>query len=71
MDVGSMWGAQLFICVVYLVYGSYVYYWQGQYSFNPSYQGVSKYAWQTVGNAIVLVSGLIAAGLFGNIGIKV
>lgn len=67
----AMWGAQLFIYVVYLVYGCYVYSYQGQYSFNPSYQGVSPYGWQTVGNMISLIAALIAAGLYGNIGIKV
>lgn len=67
----AMWGAQLFIYSVYLIYGCFVYHFQGQYSFNPSYQGVSSYAWQTVGNMISLVAALIAAGLYGNIGIKV
>ena len=31
----------------------------------------SAYAWQTLGNAISFISGLIAALLYGNIGIKV
>jgi hypothetical protein len=66
-----MWGAQLFIYTVYLVYGCFVYHYQGQYSFNPSYQGVSPYGWQTAGNMISLIAALIAAGLYGNIGIKV
>lgn len=69
--IKAMWGAQFFIYCVYLIYGCYVYYFQGQYSFNPSYQGVSLYAWQTVGNMISLIAALIAAGLYGNIGIKV
>lgn len=47
------------------------YYWQGQYSYQISYQGVSKYGLQTAGNMIGVISGLIAAGLYGNIGIKV
>lgn len=67
----AMWGAQFFIYTVYLVYGCYVYHFQGQYSYNPSYQGVSSYGWQTVGNTLTLISGLIAAGLYGNIGVKV
>ena len=29
----AMWGAQLFIYTVYLVYGCYVYHFQGQYSY--------------------------------------
>jgi hypothetical protein len=69
--IKAMWGAQFFIYTVYLVYGCYVYHYQGQYSFNPSYQGVSPYGWQTVGNMISLIAALIAAGLYGNIGIKV
>lgn len=28
----AMWGAQFFIYVVYMIYGSYVYHFQGQYS---------------------------------------
>lgn len=36
-----------------------------------SYQGVSVYGWQTAGNMISLIAALIAAGLYGNIGIKV
>ena len=67
----AMWSAQFFIYTVYLVYGCYVYHFQGQYSFNPSYQGVSPYGWQTAGNMISLIAALIAAGLYGNIGIKV
>ena len=67
----AMWGAQLFIYTAYLVYGCFVYHYQGQYSYNPSYQGVSSYAWQSVGNVLTLIAGLIAAGLYGNIGIKV
>ena len=67
----AMWGAQFFIWSVYLIYGCYVYHFQGQYSYQISYQGVSRYGWQTAGNMIALLSGLIAAGLYGNIGIKV
>ena len=67
----AMSGALFFIYTIYLVYGCYIYHFQGQYSFNPSYQGVSIYAWQTAGNMISLVAALIAAGLYGNIGIKV
>jgi hypothetical protein len=69
--IKAMWGAQAFIYCVYLVYGCYVYYFQGQYSFNPSYQGVSIYGWQTAGNILTLIAGIIAAGLYANIGIKV
>lgn len=63
--------AQVFIYVVYVFYGCFIYAFQGQYSVNPSYQGVAPYAWQTVSNVISFVSALIAAGLYGNIGVKV
>lgn len=69
--IKAMWAAQAFIYTVYLTYGCVVYYLQGQYSYNPSYMGVSIYAWQTVGNMVSLLSALIAGGLYGNIGIKV
>lgn len=69
--IKAMWGAQFFVYSVYLIYGCFVYHYQGQYSYNPSYQGVSIYSWQTVGNMISLVAALIAAGLYGNIGVKV
>lgn len=51
--------------------GVFVYSYQGQYVLGIAYQGVSKYAWQTVGNVMGLITGIIAAGLYGNIGIKV
>lgn len=48
-----------------------MYSYQGQYTLGIAYQGVSKYSWQTVGNVLGLVTGIIAAGLYGNIGIKI
>ena len=36
-----------------------------------AYQGVSPYGWQTVGDMLGVSSGLIAAALYGDIGIKV
>ena len=67
----SMIIAQLFIWIVYLSYGCYVYYWQGQYAFQVSYLGLSVYGWSVACNMMAVISGLIAAGLYGNIGIKV
>jgi len=66
-----MWAAQIFIYVVYMFYGLFLYGYQGQYVVNPSYLGVSAYNVQTAGNVFAMVSALIAAGLYGNIGIKV
>ena len=68
--IKAMWSAQFFIYSVYMNYGLYVYPFQGQYSYNLSYQGVSPYGWQVAGNMLAVTSGLIAAGLYGNIGIK-
>jgi hypothetical protein len=33
----AMWGAQFFIYVCYMVYGCYVYYFQGQYAYQVSF----------------------------------
>lgn len=62
---------EVFIYVCYLVFGLYVYSFQGQYAFNPAMQSLSPYWWQTATNILGLVTGLIAAGLYGNIGMKV
>ncbi|ESZ98656.1 hypothetical protein SBOR_0894 [Sclerotinia borealis F-4128] len=63
--------AEIFIFLCYLIFGLVVYSQQGQFTYNPANQGLSPYAWQTVTNALSLISGLIAAVLYGNIGIKV
>lgn len=63
--------ADIFIFLCYIIFGLVVYSQQGQFAFNPAYQGINPYAWQTVGNVFALITGLIAACLYGNIGIKV
>jgi hypothetical protein len=63
--------AQLLICIAYMMYGLFVYSFQGQFTLPLAYQGVSKQSWQDVGNVFALITGIIAAGLYGNIGIKV
>ncbi|KAL4064659.1 transmembrane amino acid transporter protein-domain-containing protein [Scleroderma yunnanense] len=67
----SMALAQLFITVVYMFFGLFVYTYQGQFVINPANQGISLYSLQTATNAISLTAGLIAAALYGNIGVKV
>ncbi|GAV28244.1 hypothetical protein PMKS-001714 [Pichia membranifaciens] len=62
--------AQLFIFTIYLIFAMVVYHYQGQFVVNPANQGVSIYSWQTTTNVVNLVSALIAAGLYGNVGIK-
>lgn len=66
----GMWGAQLFIYCCYMLYGLYMYSYQGQYIQNPAYLGISAYGLQTAGNSLAMVSSLIAATLYGNIGVK-
>lgn len=63
--------ADIFIYVCYMFFGLFVYSYQGQYSYNPVMQGLSPYAWQTATNIMNIITGLIAAALYGNIGIKV
>ncbi|KAF8889927.1 transmembrane amino acid transporter protein-domain-containing protein [Infundibulicybe gibba] len=67
----GMMCAQALIFAAYLLYGVFIYAFQGQFTLPLAFQGVSRFSWQTVGNAFSLVSGIIAAGLYGNIGIKV
>ncbi|KAK3323000.1 transmembrane amino acid transporter family protein [Apodospora peruviana] len=63
--------AEVFIYAVYMFFGMFVYSYQGQFTYNPAHQGLSPYSWQTVGNIINLIGALIAAALYGNIGLKV
>ncbi|KAL9113157.1 MAG: hypothetical protein Q9227_002769 [Pyrenula ochraceoflavens] len=63
--------ADLFIYCVYLLFALEVYSFQGQYTFQSASQGIAAYGPQTACNALSLISGLIAACLYGNIGIKV
>jgi len=63
--------AQAFIYFCYMFFGLFIYSYQGQYSLNPATQGIGAYAWQTVANVFGLVSGIIAALMYGNIGLKV
>jgi hypothetical protein len=63
--------AQSFIYCVYLFFGIYVYSFQGQYTINPANQGIGPRAANTAGNIIYFVASLIAAALYGNIGVKV
>ncbi|EJD50782.1 hypothetical protein AURDEDRAFT_159929 [Auricularia subglabra TFB-10046 SS5] len=67
----GMIAAQTLIFCAYLMFGIFVYAFQGQYTLPVSYQGISNFGFQTACNAIGMVSGIIAAGLYGNIGIKV
>jgi hypothetical protein len=63
--------AEAFIFGVYVLFGVYVYSFQGQYAVNPANQGLSPRGPLVVGNILYLITGLIAAALYGNIGVKV
>ncbi|SPC65867.1 related to neutral amino acid permease [Ustilago sp. UG-2017b] len=67
----GMISAQALICSVYLIYANVVYAFQGQYVLGQSYNGIAKYSFQTVCNMLAILSGTIAAALYGNVGLKV
>lgn len=66
----SMICGQALVYCCYVTFGMVVYSFQGQFAFNPAMQGLSPYKWQTGTNVMFLFSGLIAACLYSNIGIK-
>jgi hypothetical protein len=66
----SMISAQSIILSCYMIFGLFVYAYQGQFTINPANQGISNYKLQTLSNVLNLASALIAAGLYGNVGIK-
>lgn len=67
----AMWFSQAFIYIWYMFYGLFMYAYQGQYAINPAYLGIGQYNLQTAGNVFAMVGAVIAAALYGNIGIKV
>jgi hypothetical protein len=46
---------------------------QGQFAYNPAYQGIpaTAYRFQAAANSLAMVAGMIAAFLFSNIAIKI
>ena len=54
----AMWGAQTFIYLCYMFYGLFMYGYQGQYTQQPSYLGLSTYGWQTTGNILAIISAM-------------
>lgn len=63
--------ADIFIYLIYMFFGLFQYSYQGQYTFATNYQSITGYSYQTAGNILAIAGGLIAAALYGNIGIKV
>ena len=62
--------AQGFICVVYILFGAYVYSNFGQYAASNIYQVIEPFSLQTVSNVFSLLTGMIACILYFNIGMK-
>ncbi|SCU86214.1 LADA_0D13058g1_1 [Lachancea dasiensis] len=63
--------AQSLIMIVYLFYGLFVYGYNGQFSYVTANQGIGSTGLQNAGNVLNIITGLIAAVLYGNVGIKV
>lgn len=63
--------ADIFIYIAYMFFGIFQYAYQGQYTYNSNIQSITPFNYQTAGNILSIVGALIAAALYGNIGIKV
>jgi len=63
--------AQVFICVVYVFFGAFVYSYFGQYSITNITQVVSPKGLQITSNILALVTGFLAIFLYFHIGMKV
>lgn len=63
--------AQIFIYFTYILFGIFVYSYHGQYTYNPAVQGISVYSIQTAANILNVISNLIPAVLYSNVGLKV
>lgn len=62
--------AQVFICVVYIFFGVFVYSFYGQYSASNITQVIQPLSLQTVANVLSLLTGFIAIFLYFNVGMK-
>lgn len=69
--IQGLMGADGLILVVYLFFGIFTYTCQGQYVSNPANQGIQTYKLRLASNVLSLVSGVFAAALYGNVGLKV
>jgi len=63
--------AQTLITSAYLLYGPFVYAFQGQFTTPFAFIPVNMVSWRILGRALFLITGILAAGLYGNIGIKI
>jgi hypothetical protein len=61
----SLMFAEILLVGLYVLYANIVYCYSGQYTMPVSYQGIGSYGLQTACNVIGIVSGMIAAALYG------
>lgn len=62
--------AQLFITIVYVVFGVIIYHFYGQYAYSNVNQTVNPKSLQVVGNVLSLITGWLAIFLYFNVGMK-
>lgn len=63
--------AQVFIMVVYVIFGAVVYTYLGQYSVSTISQVVQPYSVQVASNVLALITAFLAVFMYFNIGMKV
>lgn len=63
--------ADSLIMVVYLFYGIFVFCYQGQFTYAVANQGINQYGLQLASNILNIISGMLAAVLYSNVGLKV
>lgn len=69
--VKGLIGADTLIMVVYLFYGIFVFCYQGQFTYAVANQGINQYGLQLASNILNIISGMLAAVLYSNVGLKV
>ncbi|KAK5173872.1 uncharacterized protein LTR77_002553 [Saxophila tyrrhenica] len=66
----ALFCAQAFICIVYLLFGIFVYSNYGQYSPSTIVNAIQPFSLQSVGNVFTMLTGFIAVFMYFNIGMK-
>jgi len=62
--------AQAFICLIYILFGAFVYGYWGQYAVSSITQVIGPVGLQTAANALSLITAWLAAFLYFNVGFK-
>ena len=62
--------AQVFIGLIYLFFGAFVYHYMGQYSIPSISQVIGPHGLQIVSNILSLIIGFLAVFLYFNVGLK-